>query len=303
MRGIPSYPIDYRGRATSRLGRAWDRVQPLLGQALYSGWAARVTYRLGLQGHLTVREHTFELARQSSTPLRIAFASDFHAGATTHPELVEQACRALREMKPDLVLLGGDYVAFEAREIEALLPHLSQIHAPLGVYAVLGNHDLTTDSVHILSALQRVGIMMLTNRSVRLPAPHDDLLLCGLDDPTYGDPRAERAFSGGGAGARRLVLMHSPDGLLAIGDREFDIAFCGHTHGGQVALPGGIPLLLPKGKLSRRFARGIHRLRGGGTLLVSHGIGCSTLPLRLFATPEVHLCTVVGRANVSSAAA
>jgi hypothetical protein len=94
-----------------------------------------------------------------------------------------------------------------------------------------------------------------------------------------------------GAEGTRVVLMHSPDGVRAIGDRAFHLALCGHTHGGQVRLPWGPPLIVPRGRLSRRYASGRFEL-GARTLLVSHGVGCSGVPVRTFAPPEVHLCLI-----------
>ena len=98
-----------------------------------------------------------------------------------------------------------------------------------------------------------------------------------------------------GVAGTTIVLMHSPDGLDAIGDRPFDLALCGHTHGGQVALPWGTPLLVPGGHLNRTYCAGRFAVGPGGksTLLVSRGVGCSTIPVRMFATPEVHLCLIV----------
>ena len=117
--------------------------------------------------------------------------------------------------------------------------------------------------------------------------------LCGLDDPTRGDARADCALDD--VPGTRVVLMHSPDGLLTIGERPFDLALCGHTHGGQVVLPTGHALYMPEGNLNRKFPRGLYRLGPDGrrTMLVSSGVGCSTIPVRLFAQPEVHLCTLV----------
>jgi uncharacterized protein len=134
---------------------------------------------------------------------------------------------------------------------------------------------------------------MLDNEHVRLPAPYDRLTICGLDDPTRGDPEPELALDP--ADGIRIVLMHSPEGLTHIGQRDFGLALCGHTHGGQVALPGGRPLLVPSGKLNRRYASGRFDLacENAGTLIVSNGVGCSTIPIRLFAAPEVHLCLIV----------
>jgi predicted MPP superfamily phosphohydrolase len=260
-----------------------------------------VSYELGLLGRISVATHRFEMPRAHARPLTIAFASDFHAGGTTDPRLLHDAFRALHALDADVVLLGGDYVAFEARELAPLLPLIASLRPSLGIYGVLGNHDLTTDSTRIVSELERAGVTMLTNRGVRLPAPHDDVWLCGLDDPTLGRPHADAAFAA--AAESRVVLMHSPDGLLSIGDREFDVAFCGHTHGGQVTLPGGLAPVVPKGRLSRRFLHGTYRVSDRARMLVSAGVGCSTLPIRLFASPEVHLCTLVRRAAENAEAA
>lgn len=288
--------------AAAWLHRADRTVARVLRRFFAGGWGARLTFPLGLEGHVRVESHVFPVPRPpgASRPLRIGFASDFHAGSTTHPALLAEACRALAEMRPDLLLLGGDFVAFDAEEVDELVPLLARIPAPLGRYAVLGNHDLTADRAYVSTALERAGIELLTNRSVRLPAPYDDLSLCGLDDPTFGAPRADLAFDG--ASETRLVLMHSPDGLLAIGDRRFEIAFCGHTHGGQIALPTGHALVVPWGRLSRRFSRGTFELRDSARLLVSRGVGCTSVPLRLFAAPQVHSCVILPAVAAAEAA-
>ena len=275
----------------------WERALGLLFRGV---GAARATYRLGLQGEIVVRAHDLTVQRRpAAPPLRIAFAADLHAGPTTDPRLIRSAVDAIRDAKPDIILLGGDFVAFDADDVDDLAPILPELRAPLGVHAVLGNHDLDTDGARVSAVLRDAGVHLLTNRALRLPAPHDDVWLFGLDDPIIGHPRAETAFDAADADADpapgvRIVLMHAPDGLIAIGDRAFDLALCGHTHGGQIALPWGTPIFVPRGRLSRRFARGVHELRNGGRLLVTNGVGCTTLPVRLFARPEVHLVTIGG---------
>jgi uncharacterized protein len=175
---------------------------------------------------------------------------------------------------------------------------LAKAPAPLGRYAVLGNHDYWADGPAIVGMLERSGIEMLTNRSVRLPAPFDAVVLSGLDDHTSGEPDAAVAF--GDDAAVRVVLMHAPSGLLDIGDRRFVVALCGHTHGGQVSLPDGRPLLVAHGELSRRYSAGRFDLAGGRTLLVSRGVGCSTLPIRLNAPAAITVCTLMPSAFVRS---
>jgi predicted MPP superfamily phosphohydrolase len=294
-----------RARDLSRLRRvAWVAID----FGYHGGWAASLARRLFLHGRIDVRRHEIHMRRWArGRPLRVVFASDFHAGPVTHPELLNEASRAMAGGKPDLLLLGGDFIHPHARYIDGLADRLRQIEAPLGKFAVLGNHDLYADDEYIVEQLEAAGVRVLNNESVRLAAPFDEIYLCGLDDPTVGSPNAEAALRG--ADGLRLVLMHSPEGLLSLRSHSFDVAFCGHTHGGQIAMPGGRPLWMPGGSLNRRYAHGVHELSefADATLIVSRGIGCSGLPVRMFARPEVHVCTlfpaVVTRGMATAAAA
>ena len=279
-----------------RASRSRRTIELLLDTAIRpGGWAARLAYPLGLQGRVRSSAEEIHLVNRppGASPLRLAFASDFHAGATTDPRLLRRACETLAEFEPDVLLLGGDFVSVRASYIDELAPAIGAIPAPFGKFAVLGNHDLRADHPRIVRELERAGVEMLTNRHVALAAPFADINLCGLDDPTLGWPDAAAALDD--VHGTRVVLMHSPDGLLAIGDRPFDLALCGHTHGGQIAAPWGHAILLPSGQLNRQYARGRFELDGGAsrTLLVSRGVGCSTVPMRMFAAPEVHLCLIV----------
>jgi predicted MPP superfamily phosphohydrolase len=254
-------------------------------------WAAGLMYTLGLQGRLratTTMVQTSPYPR--AEPLRVAFASDFHAGATTDERLLAEACAALDAFEPDVLLLGGDFVSVRSSYIDDLAPKLAKIRAPHGKFAVLGNHDLRANWTHVVDELEKAGVRVLRNQQATLGAPFSDVTICGLDDPHRGAPRPDLAMDG--AEGTRIVLMHSPDGLLSVGERAFDLALCGHTHGGQVVLPWGAPLVLPHGQLNRQYPSGRFSV-GGGTLVVSQGVGCSTIPVRMFAAPEVHLCLIV----------
>jgi predicted MPP superfamily phosphohydrolase len=230
-------------------------------------------------------------------PLKIAFASDFHAGPTTHPALFDALLEELRREKPDLLLLGGDYVSFDAANMVHLKPFLQAAAAPLGTYAVLGNHDVWNGSREVSAALAASGVEVLVNRNIALPAPFGMVSICGIDDPWTGKPSLDSAFAG--AGPVRIYLMHSPDGLWYM-DREqgadrgqrFSLAFAGHTHGGQVVRRNGAPFKLPSGPYSRRFWHGRFEIDGNGPLFVSRGIGCAGIPLRVHADPELVICTL-----------
>ena len=270
------------------------RITEVVYDTLYrGGWASILARPFGLQGALRVTNTRLCVpARRAMPPLRVAFLSDLHSGPGTHPSIIVAACRAVRDARADLVLFGGDYVSFHARHVDPLVPLLAGIEAPLGKFGVLGNHDVVGDDAYITRRFAEGGVRMLVNENVRLPIPYEDLWLCGLDNPEEGAPDADAAFAG--ADGTRLVLMHSPDGLKWIGDRPFGVAFCGHTHGGQFWLRGK-SMLHFKGPLSRQYLKGglFHLGHGGDRILVvSRGVGQGSLPLRLGADPEVHVCTL-----------
>lgn len=254
---------------------------------------------LGHRHSVVTRHYAIDLP-PGPTPcpsLTIAFAADFHAGPATDPSVLRAAGAALRAAAPDVLLLGGDFVDFGPDEIDTLLPHFSGIAAPFGRYAVLGNHDWLADPDRVHERLESAGIQVLTNRNARLSPPYEHIWICGLDDHWCGHPDADAAFAG--ADGLRVVVMHAPSGILDVGQHRFDIAFAGHTHGGQIALSGGRPLVLPSGALSRRYARGRFQLPHGEHLIVTVGVGCVLLPLRIHADPEVVVCTLARTAGES----
>ena len=181
-------------------------------------------------------------------------------------------------------------MSFHARYVDRLTELIAGVQAPLGKFAVLGNHDLLGDDVYIVSRLADAGVRTLVNESARLAAPHSDIWICGLDDWDEGEPDADKAFAN--ADGTRILLAHQPDALLVVEDRPFDIAFFGHVHGGQFLRGDREPLIRHKGPLSKLYMHG-GLFRSGvndAPVLVSRGIGTSTLPARRHADPQVHIC-------------
>jgi predicted MPP superfamily phosphohydrolase len=155
----------------------------------------------------------------ASDTLRIKFASDFHAGPSTPKKAIDNALEQLARIEADVMLLGGDFVSLRAENARDLARRLADIPAPLGRYAVLGNHDHWSGGEVVTAHLEDAGITVLTNRHVRLKSPFGDVSICGLDDHTSGAPDANAAFAG--AATTRIVLMHAPSNLLDVGDRAF----------------------------------------------------------------------------------
>lgn len=273
-------PLQGRGAHYSR-GRHF--VEWALHHAYYRHWPARLVRAVGLQRRVRVIHHHVPVASWPADrpPLRIAFVSDLHAGPTTHPSLFDEAFAHVATARADVVLLGGDYVFLHAHYIEQITARVRTLRAPLGIYGVMGNHDLWADDAVITSALAAAGARILVNERIEL-AP--GIALVGLDDPWTGIAPARPLFDP--TDRARIILVHAPEVMLHLDDEPFDLALCGHTHGGHVALPGEVPILVP-GPLSRRYAYGRHEVGGGRSLLVSRGVGSTEVALRTFADPDV----------------
>ena len=226
-------------------------------------------------------------ANRGRPPLRIAFASDLHIGPLTPAGLLDAAFAELTALSPDVLVLGGDYVFLDVTPAAAdrLARLVERVPAPIKV-AVLGNHDLWTDHAMIEAALARGGARVLVNEGLRLPPPHDDVALVGLDDPWTGRPDPERAFAGAADAAVRVAVVHAPEGYPLLNGHRARLMLCGHTHGGQISTPRG-PIVM-FGPLGRRFPAGLYDL-GPLSLYVSRGVGTVDLPLRLYAPPDIAL--------------
>jgi hypothetical protein len=230
--------------------------------------------------------------------LSIAVIADLHAGGpdmgVAHIRHVVETANALQ---PDLVVLLGDFFA-TYRFVERMpnpvwAGELARLAAPLGVWSVLGNHDWWHDVGSVRAALADVHIPVLENDAVLLQQGGHKFWLAGLGDQ-LAYPLGHGRFLGvddlPGTLARInsddpvVLLVHEPDIFPTVPSRVA-LTLAGHTHGGQVRLPLVWPLFVPS-KYGARFAYG-HIVDGGRHMVVSGGLGTSTLPLRLGVPPEI----------------
>jgi uncharacterized protein len=268
-------------------------VGEALARLVYrQGWAARVWERLPGRTEVDVIRHDLALLppRPAARSLRIAFASDFHIGPLTAPRLLDNAFSRLADLAPDVLVLGGDYVYLEAthamaRELEL---RVAAVPAPVKL-AILGNHDLWTHHDRIEDALRRAGATLLINDAVRLPPPFEDVAFVGLDDVWAGQADPARALAAAGDAALKLGVAHSPEAVPFLTGHGVRLLLCGHTHGGQIALPSG-PVVV-QGKHGRRWPAGRYQL-DDLTLFVSRGLGSVELPIRAYARPDVAMFTL-----------
>jgi predicted MPP superfamily phosphohydrolase len=274
-----------RGRYYGKLRALSERV---LRRAYLGDWPARAWGLLPYARE--VRLLRYQMNVGVGAPLRIAFASDLHLGPTTSPHTLARAFAHLRACRPDVLVLGGDYVFLEATEsrARALTLLASSVEAKVKV-AVFGNHDLWTDHARIGRALGCAGVRMLENEAVRLPAPWSHVAILGLDEPWTGAPDGAASIAACGDATVRIAVSHAPTAWDHLRHRSVSLLLCGHTHGGQIALPGFRPPVLPPH--SRHLAWGMHAF-DRGHVFVSRGVGATELPVRAFAPPDVALFTL-----------
>lgn len=253
-------------------------------------------------GRLVVRSIIVEVATwpKSHRPLRIAFLTDLHVGAP-HIDLarLKEVVRRTNAAKPDLVLLGGDYVIhgvvggrFVApKPIAQVLVDLSAKH---GVVAVLGNHDWWHDGHAIRRAFESVGIKVLDNQALAIRNGGQTVWIAGIADDLTRKPDAAGVFSRISSADPIIALMHDPATFPDIPKRAAMI-FAGHMHGGQVYLPFLGALITP-GRAPSRHAYGLIR-ENGRIMYVGAGIGTSIIPIRLNMPPEIAIVTVRGNSS------
>ena len=248
---------------------------------------------------VTRRTHLIRGLRPELAGLRIVQLTDIHHGPALTLRFVREVVAAANALEPDLVLLTGDYVHKSAAYIEPVVRELSELRGNVGVVATLGNHDWWEGPDLTRECFTAAGIPMVDNdrlfvtpdrKIVRAPVDAG-LCVAGVGDLMEDRIRIADALRDVPAEMPRLLLSHNPDVAEIKRMRDarprVDLMFAGHTHGGQVRLPGlGTPIL--PSRFGQKYASGLVH----GPLFpvyVSRGIGTTILPLRFRVPPEIAL--------------
>lgn len=213
---------------------------------------------------------------------RLLHISDSHLDMAE--DIPHQLIDAVRQVDYDICVWTGDFRCLTHGPFDAALNALRRVRTHLGesVYAVLGNHD----SIRMVPQMEELGIRVLLNEHVQLARKDAVLYLAGIDDPHYF--RTDNFHKTAGdipVDAVSILLAHSPEIYRHCAFADFDLMLCGHTHGGQICLPGGIPMTLNV-RCPRRYGRGAwryHSLQG----YTSTGSGASVVDARFNCPPEI----------------
>ena len=244
----------------------------------------------GLAEPFTIEARTFDFPLpqlpRSLDGLKVAQLTDPHRGNLTPDAVIQAAVRQIAAWEPDLVVLTGDYVRWDPMDTLPLAKLLATLTPRLGMMGILGNHDYQNPDWVSSILTQHAGVTMLRNASQEL-AP--GLWVSGIEDTIKGIPDPSHALKDVPESAALLFLTHNPVGVRFITERPY-LALAGHTHGGQVRVPG-LPPHYPPGM------EGFPQIDGWGSynkahLYISRGVGCTGYPIRINCPPEVTLFTL-----------
>jgi predicted MPP superfamily phosphohydrolase len=253
-----------------------------IGTVALSGYAEQAAY------DLRVERRTLRLPQWDADGFRVAMLADVHVNFAQAAERTRQAVELALNEKPDLFAVVGDFVNSGSPQVlRFLIEAFDRVHsARCPCLAVLGNHDYWVwDPTDVADAVRTAGFTLLRNEAVEL----DGVTVAGLDDALMHRARYE-FLREGAFSPSLLTLLHEPDFVDQV-PKNASLQLSGHSHGGQMCLPLGIPVHLPKG--GRKYPQGYYP-DAPRPLYVTRGVGTTGLDFRTFCPPEVTVLTLTG---------
>lgn len=224
--------------------------------------------------------------------MRIVQISDLHVGPHTPQRFLAKIVRAVQDARPDLIAITGDQVDDYARDVEPFADAFAGLSAPLGVFAIPGNHDVYAGWPAVHAGLETMGITVLVNDAVEISRGEGRFWLAGTGDPaargSSAGPDLARTLARVPEGAFTLVLAHNPALWPELARRGVPLTLSGHTHHGQLSIPR---MGWSVASAFLEYAMGSYR-QGGSLLYINPGTNYWGLPFRIGALPEVTVLTL-----------
>ncbi len=224
--------------------------------------------------------------------LTIAFVTDTHVGPHFAATDLEPIVNRLEVIRPDIVLFGGDYICESPRFMDQTAPLLERMArtARCGAWGVLGNHDVSNLRQRVVPPLEDAGIAILVNQAACVATDRGELWIAGIDDALLGNVGLAQAFGHVPPDAAAICLWHEADLAEESAPYGAFLQLSGHSHGGQVRLPGIGPIATPR--LGKRYVGGRYQV-DDMQLYVSSGIGVYRPPVRLNCPPELTIIRLI----------
>lgn len=243
---------------------------------------------------ITITKH--DLSHQSVPSgfdgIKIVQFSDTHIGHNFELEQLAKCTDAINKLKPDLIFFTGDLIDEPNRYpfAESIPPILSKLRAPLGKFAIYGNHDHGGYGTNLYKGIMEAsGFEVLINEGRAITFNNSDVWIAGLDDLMLGKPDYDLTLSQIPEGLYSILLAHEPDAALKTSQYNISLQLSGHSHGGQIQLPFIGPLITPP--FAKHYFEGFYNV-DGLKLFVNRGMGTTREPYRFLSPPEITLFTL-----------
>jgi predicted MPP superfamily phosphohydrolase len=224
---------------------------------------------------------------------RVAQISDLHMGGWMNLDRLQHVADLITAQKPDVLTITGDFLKGRSftedskQWVNDLISVFFPLAASIPTFAVLGNHDYSTNAGAIREMFRRCGITDLTNATVPISRENEILYFCGVDDIRHGDVRLEDILVQLEENSAAILLVHEPDFAdTSAATGKFDLQISGHTHGGQVVIPYLGPPILPVS--GRKYHSGLYKV-GNMLQYTNRGVGTDTVAIRINCPPEITL--------------
>lgn len=237
---------------------------------------------------LTVETVQVKLARlpRAFDGMTIVHLSDLHHGPYVSLNQIERAVALANQAQPDVVVITGDFIGMSARYMKPCVQALMKLEARSGIYAVFGNHDYVLGYVEqSLATIKASAIQLLRNQSARLRVGAEQIALVGVDDVWMKLADVKRALKGLPEELCKIALVHEPDYADVVAKEKVDLQLSGHSHGGQVKIPGWGPLILPR--FAEKYFEGLNRVGDLLQVYTTRGVGLVKPAVRFNCPPEV----------------
>jgi len=265
-------------------------VLTLLGVAMAGGTYTRFIEPNWLEWKRIIHRST--RLPEAFQNLRIIHFSDLHFGYHMNAERLASIVEKMNEERADLILFTGDLIDNGQADVGQVIPELRKLHAPLGKFAVLGNHDFRhAPESESTNALEQAGFRVLKNQHVELARGDARIAIAGLEDWFGGFPNVKDAVSGIPTDRYTILLAHEPDLADEAMKYAIDLQLSGHSHGGQVRIPG-LPVKWNP-EMGQKYPDGLYTFTGTEfKLYTNRGLGMTFMPIRLFCRPEITIHTI-----------
>jgi len=251
-------------------------------------WAIIETYTLPF--HISEEVFFDDDISQSFRGKKIVLLADFHRDFYFSTKRMQELTEQVNALEPDIVIFGGDYIDNNDKNLAEYIKELASFNAPLGRYAILGNHDYFANLDILKAEMEKNDILLLDNSAVWVKIGDEQIKIGGVGDYYTLFQDIEPTLEGLVKDDFAILLSHNPDFAEDIKNDKIDLVLSGHLHGGQITFFGIFAPWLPS-SFGQKYRAGL-AYTDFTRVITTKGVGTTVIPLRFFARPEITLISL-----------